>query len=686
MWLLVKARQANRPGLLLAGAVVAFVVALTALSQLRLLELTTSTWDLGIYQQALWSASHGRPFFEAADMETGGFGSFLQVHSAFILYAIVPVYSALPSPATLFAIQAAVVGCAAFPLFALTRSLGGSPRRALLVAGLYLTSAFTISSTLYDFHVEAFLPLEVFALVYFWSRRQYLLGSATAALTFVTMEAGPAFAFACALFFLVGALTSREANGGASGPTRFLQSVVRRLRRPEAVAAIGLAIVSIVAYYLLLGARMRYLAEFAGFPPFPAGEHGYLIGGTPGSLGLSLASLSVGFHAKATYWLTAFALVGFLPLRTPRSLLLAFPWIVFTFASAALNLVMMGFQYGFLVVAGLFPGVAYTLATWKPDRAVERPETATRKPRRRRAFRLAAGLVVAGLLAANLALTPIDPLTQGPGPGSAYQLSYTVAPGFSDVARIAGIVPSGAPVLASDLVFPLVANDVHAFSLFWGPNPYLQLPFNSSSPPAFVFLAESRLDAVPGWLDLELYDSSIYGIRAVAWTSPVGAVVLFEHGYIGVPETLGPIPSTSLVIGPSGADAGTESWIVDAPGTPFGQALESVPYGSGQLWATPGFDLPPGRYEFTFWVKAWATDSQHPPTPTASVLVLEGDAFAQGAWFSTSYSFAGTATAAFEPFVLFANLSQPALHVVLRGYALTWMAGIGLSEITVSRL
>src|SRR5580698_7690161 len=96
-------RFVRSPRAWLAVAVVASAVLTFVLANVRLLEFDTTTWDFGIYQQSLWSASHGGPFYEAADWETGGFGSFLQVHSAFVLYLLAPVYGAFPSPELLFA-------------------------------------------------------------------------------------------------------------------------------------------------------------------------------------------------------------------------------------------------------------------------------------------------------------------------------------------------------------------------------------------------------------------------------------------------------------------------------------------------------------------------------------------------------------------------------------------------------
>ncbi len=678
-------RWAVTPVHLLLLAIVGFTVLLTVVSWLRLIELTPSTWDLGIYQQALWSGAHGGPFYESADYETGGYGSFLQVHSAFLLYAVAPLYRALPSPVTLFALQAGVVASAAVPLYLLVRDLGGSSRRGLVAGALFLLSSSTLSSTLYDFHIESFLPLETFALVLLWNRRRYVAGALVALLGFFTMEAAPIFVAGVALFFLLGESpvvwsTLRHR------PELPRWRRVREVLRTPVVASAALLLAAIAAYYVLLIVRWDLLASLAGFPPFPTAESGYVIGGTPQALGLSLGALQVGFFSKSLYWIGIFALVLYLPLIVPRSVVIVLPWMLFTFLSSNLNYVTMGFQYGFLVAAGLFPGVAYGLARF-PLAALPR---ARGEPRptvpRRRALRRWIPLLLIGVLALNVALSPLDPLLQGSGPGSAFQVNYRVPPGYAGAVAVADLIPRGAPVLASDVLFPLVADDLHAYTLFWGPNPYLILPFNATALPEFVLLAESRLYAVPGWLAYVLYDPSVYGLRALAWTTPVGAVVLFERGFGGVAAVWGGPPTSNLTIAPSAAGVGTLSWLVPEPASPFGQAVESVPYAAGQLWATPPFDLPSGEYRFQFWLKSWAETSSAPPSPSTAVLTLEGNPFAQGGWFDLAFTFGQVSHAGFEPISVTQNITQPAFQVVLRGYASTPMAGIGLAEIIVTRV
>lgn len=675
-------RLLNAPRILLAGVAV-FVVVLTAVSWLRVLELTAATWDLGIYQQGLWSAAHGGPFYESPDWETGGFGSFLQVHSAFVLYLVAPLYAAVPSPATLFAVQASVVALAALPLYGLVRDLGGSSRRALVAAALYLTSALTLGSTLYDFHIEAFLPVETLTLVFLWNRGWYGRAAIVAGLGYVTMEAAPLLAASVALFFLVGAVVEGPDRGPAV-PAGKIAWLLGRLKERRALAAASLLVGSIAVYYVLLAARLHLLGDLGGFPAFPVHENGYVIGGTPTALGLSFAGLAAGFYQKLVYWITVFALVLFLPFRAPRSLLMVLPWMIFTFLSADTNYAELGFQYGFLVTSGLFPAVAWGLVRLaRPVVPFERASPAVGRPRRAAWVRAIPAVVVVVVISANLLASPLDPLAQGGGPGSAYYLSYQVPAGYGDAARLAGLVPHGAPVLASDVLFPLVANNLHAYSLFWGTNPYLVLPFNASDPPDYAFVAESRLAAVPYWLGFELYHPNVFGLRGLAWSTPAGAVFLFERGYSGPALELGPAPAQSLSVSPPALAIGPAGWLIDVPGTPAGTIIATLPYASGELWSSPGWNLPPGQYRFTFWVKTWPTDPAAPPAASTPVLEVDANPFAAGGGVAETFTFGELAHDVFAPVTLTINLTAPVMYVVVRGFASTYAASVGISELTM---
>ncbi len=529
-------------------AVVVFFAVSFALSWLRAYEFQTTTWDQGLYQQAIWSTAHGRPFYETADVETGGYGSLLQVHSVFLFYLLVPIYAALPDPATLFAVQSSVVALAAVPLYFLARDVSHSPRLGLVAGLAYLAWTPLMSSILYDFHPEAFLPVELFALAALWERGRYRWGFAVAALSFTTFELAPVLVFFVGVYGLIAPAVvagSRSISDHPSGRGRFL---VERLRRwignPRVRTSFGLLLASVAAYAVLLYLRVEYLTSILGTYPLPQAASGYVIGATPSALGLSLSYLSIGGEAKLAYWFVAVALLAFVPFFAPRTLVLTVPWFAFTLLSPDLNYTVLGFQYGFIAASSLLVAFAYGLPRVRELAgrlgARVRPGAARKGLLRvllpgARGRRVVLVMAFAGLLALNLALTPLDPILQNHGMGSAYRLSYTPSPDDVDVERLAAIIPANASLVASDNLFPLVANDLNAYSLFWTANPKLALPFNASHLPPFVFLSGERAYAVPPWLSLAVANGSVYGARGFVRTSDAGPVQLYEVGYVGPP-------------------------------------------------------------------------------------------------------------------------------------------------------
>jgi uncharacterized membrane protein len=566
------------PGYWLALAIAVYFAVSVTLSWFRALDLATTTWDQGIYQQALWSTAHGRPFWESADLETGGYGSLLQVHSVFVLYLLVPLYAAAPSEVTLFVVQSAVVALAAVPLFLLGRDLTGSGRWGLLAAGVYLVWAPLLAANLYDFHAEAFLPIELFAFVLLWTRARYAAGFAVAFLAFATIELAPILLFFAGVFFLLPARLEGRARWGrfraalrAGRTGEYLRTGARRLiAQRRVVASLALLAACVAAYAFLLLVREQYLATWLGVPPFPSSLSGYVIGATPGQLGLAWGNLGGGLEVKVTFWLLLFALLGFVPFLAPRALVLSIPWVVFSFFSGDLNYVTLGFQYGFIEAASLLVAFTYGLvpirawivrrpvldvAPGVPDRPTLRILGAVRRPRRSTAIAwFGVGLVV--LVAANLVASPVNPYLNRAGLGSGYQLAAPDMAGYLEAEEVVALITPAASVLASDNVFPLVANDVHAYSLSWTPAQVLRLPFSASNLPTFVLIAQSRTYAVPGWVNATISNASDYGVRGVAWSTPAGSVVLFERNYTGLAAVFGiRPPSGGAYYGPELAAA-----------------------------------------------------------------------------------------------------------------------------------
>jgi uncharacterized membrane protein len=664
------------------AAVATFVVVLSAVSELRYLALVGTTWDLGIYQQALWSAAHGGPFYEAADYETGGFGSFLQVHSAFVLYLLAPVYGAWPNPLTLFIAQALVVGLGALPLYYLALVRGASPRRSLGLAVVYLAWAPAIDGALHDFHIEAFVPLVYLTVTYLWSARRYALGAVAFVIAVSTMEVVPV------LLAFVGALLVAEKvvpqwrkffAGDWWGP----------LREREVLAGIALMVASLLSYYLLLELRTELLSAWFGFPAFPTTSVGYVIGGTPAGLQLAPGFLSDSFYQKLTYWIVLFALLGFIPAARLRGTLLVMPWFLFTMFTNNANYTIMGFQYGLVAAGPMFAAAAWALPflprVTSAAANVPSPSFSSHRQRWRIQAPSRLALAAVGLVAVNLAATPFGGLVGNMSPGLNYSIGQAPPSEADGAFALAGLVPPLAPVLASDLLFPLIANDPNAYSLLWAPDPTLIMPFNGTNLPPYFLLAEGRLGAVPPWLVATLYNSSDFGIRGVAWGTPVGTALLFQAGYNGPTSIWGSVPSMTQTITPSELTIPyVEGAEVDDAASVVGTAIITLPYAVGVIWDGPHSDLAPGIYNVTFWVRAFPTDTGVLPAPGTLVLTLEEYQFAQPNLFDESFSYGAIEGSAFTPIQMTIDLKAPTLAVAFPGEALAAAAGIELESIDVA--
>jgi uncharacterized membrane protein len=680
---------------LVVAILVYFAVAFS-LSWLRAIELQTTTWDLGLYQQALWTTAHGRALYETADVETGGFGSLLDVHTAFVLYLLAPLYGLLPYQATMLAVQAAVVAAAAVPLYFLARDLTGSGRLGLAAGLVYLAWTPTLSANLYDFHPEAFLPLEIFALVLFWNRGRYALGFGVAAISFATIELAPVIVFFVGVFALVPPGLSRRSVrerfsrllGGPMGTVRAW------LRRPGVAASLALVVVSAAAYGFLYLLRIDVFPSLFGTTPLPAAASGYLIGVTPSQLGLAFGNLPAYFGAKVTYWLVLVGLLAFVPLLAPRALLLSAPWFAFTLFSSNVNYVTLGFQYGLVAGSTLLVAFAFGLpraqrvvgAWWTRAAATTTDRTPAGPPspivaRRRRSAALLAFVVLLGV---NLVLSPVNPAMQDAGLGAGYRVSYAPVPGALDVQRLTALVPAGATVLTTDDLFPLVANDPNAYSFLWMPDPGLYLPFTFADPPAYVLIAQDRTPAVLSWIVGALYDRPYYGVRGVAWNSPAGTVLLFEHGYTGPPAEFGAAPVGSGVYYGYPICSESAGFSTTDPGSTFPTVDESVPGAEGTVWYGPDVTLAPGNYTVGLSLRVAPLPGFPVPNGTAPVVWVGAFAFAQPSYYGWTFPYATLASTGFSSVTFNVSLASPTIEFEVQGQLLDSAVQVTLNYLSIA--
>lgn len=152
---------------------------------------SSSRFDLGNMDQAVWSTAEGGRLLETTN-ELGEQVSRLTNHADLFLLLFVPLYWIQPTVAWLLVAQAVAVGLGAIPLYWLcTRFLGAVPGLdarwpAALFAVAYLFSFGLQSAVLFDFHPQTMAgTLLLFAFYFLLEGRkwQFILFAALAALT-----------------------------------------------------------------------------------------------------------------------------------------------------------------------------------------------------------------------------------------------------------------------------------------------------------------------------------------------------------------------------------------------------------------------------------------------------------------------------------------------------------------------
>ncbi len=129
----------------------------------------SGAYDLGNYDQAVWSAAHGLGLRLTLAPEFGW--NRFAAHVEPILFLIAPLYRFVTDdPRLLLWLQAIVVALGGLPLYGLARRRLDSRWAALaLVAAYYLLPAVE-SVTLYDFHAVGLAPTLLLAALYFLDR------------------------------------------------------------------------------------------------------------------------------------------------------------------------------------------------------------------------------------------------------------------------------------------------------------------------------------------------------------------------------------------------------------------------------------------------------------------------------------------------------------------------------------
>ena len=589
---------------------VVYVEVFTWFSYLRYLGFLTNAWDLGIFQQALWNSGHGGGLLHyTVELPWNPSGSFLGVHFSPILLLLIPIYTAFPGPITLMAVQSIVVAASGFPMFRLaSKRIGAWP--GLTLAGLYLMSPPMIGGLLFDFHVEAFLPLAALTLWVAWEERRYRLAVVAGAFLLGTLEYAPVILGAIAFGFLVRRyLEARRTPATSPRIDRW-----RPMLRPLAITVISLPLTLIF-----------FLIPKLVSPTTPPVSQVGPLGGSPTQIlvnavtrpDLVAGALRLHWAHKVQYlqalWGTGLYAWPFAPL----GVLPAAPWILLALVSEDPNYsVGVGNQYAFLVTPFLFVGTAFSLGwVWQrrhralswarralspivPPRSRVIAGSPLPVPRRRPPWRrpeiLLAGILLVAAVPGQMGYSPLSPtvhyswLWSGQFPTAHDHLRQAIL----------DLVPPDASVSAEPDMFPQVADRSNAYPYYVQGTEFAIFDVTS-----WWFTTALPAPMPPDqWLEEMRQNVSLpYGVYASA-----DGIVLLKLGYTGLPVFYEPY---DRVLGATSFNVVNATIELD-PTAPRGAYISPTPGpASGRLWTGPNALVPAGSYSVALWVHAAAVGS-----------------------------------------------------------------------------
>ena len=124
------------------------------------------TWDLGIFNQALWNTLHGRFLYYTAETYYTRTGCFLAAHFSPILLLTLPFYAVWPTGENLLMIGTLAVAVGALPAYGIANFFLRNEKLAVILGIFYLLYPPLQGITLSGFSPESFIGTLFLFIVY----------------------------------------------------------------------------------------------------------------------------------------------------------------------------------------------------------------------------------------------------------------------------------------------------------------------------------------------------------------------------------------------------------------------------------------------------------------------------------------------------------------------------------------
>jgi len=509
-----------------------YSVAYSVLALLKFATHNTFAWDLGIYNQTMYSLTTHGDFYYTAELYINPSGNYLAQHFGLDLLLLVPIYILFPSPTTLLAVQTIAIALGANAIWLLARDYDLSPRTAGFLGAAYLVYPPVLGVNWYDFHLEAFFMVGMLYSVHFWRRGNWRLFWVSLVFSLFTLESTAAFV----AFFGVTTMLI-DSN-----------EVVSFLRRPSLSKIRGLTPIAVLVvsavFFLVVRSYQRVLN-----PVIPEEfQELYLASANWSILGISdplnplrfaqalvlrpgnaLAALMYDWPAKALY-LSFFVVPLFgLPLLRTRWLLPGLPWLFGLLFSNYPPYYVLGFQYSAFLVPWFFVAAIEAF----PHGPLSAPSVLGKRflgirpflhhhvtPRRL----LLTGLVYFTLATMVMAAIPDTFRAAGIPPGfQPYLANVRIVPSGQDrgIDALIALVPPDASIVTQSNLFPQLSGRRNAYVIpYYSPErAWNYVTLHAPNPIEFVLFDSGSDPAAAAFIYDFIIRGSQYGLFAIAGTA-----------------------------------------------------------------------------------------------------------------------------------------------------------------------
>lgn len=563
--------------LLLSIIIYTFVMA--SFSIMRMYALKSSAWDLGNYNQAMYTfVFEGKLFYLTPELQNNPNGSLFGIHFSPIFFLQAPLYLIYPGPEILLILQSFTLAVGVVPTYLISREYFESRKIRLLLCSAYLLNPAILGINVFDFHPEMYIPTFYLFMVYFYIKHNWKGTWVFSLLLMSTIEFAPTLTFLFGIFF-------------------FLKDVawtafVRKKKPVDRKLAINLVVLIIVSVIWLFAA-LRVISYFSPNVPLTQGKTELW-----STLGASnLAQVPITAFTNPSNALNALLFDG--PAKISYLVVSSVSWML---------LPLFSVEFWFLSLSWLFPALLssnnafYTIGLHYPSFfAGQLTYAGILMLRKFSKFRIDWQILASFILLGTILSNPFLSLNVDTNPWAGYGFP-TLSEKALAVNNLMTLLPPTASVLANQNIFPLVSSRSNAYTIPWQINydntiSFSNYTFDILDKVDYLIIDTDHWKPLTAVLLSKTDDFGVLGFQ--------NNVLLLKRGYKAEPEIFERF-SYSFHFDNLDQDKNRGVTLVPDASSPSGYVLKrsfDAPLGTDFSWSNAYEILIPGEYSVTFWIK-----------------------------------------------------------------------------------